>query len=140
MKILLAVDGSTHTKRMLSYLAAHDELLAPSNSYTVLTVVPPIPPHASSFLSHSMLAGYYHDEAERVLKPVLHFAEQQGWAFQSQHLVGDAGDAIAKFADEGGFDLVVLGSHGHSALANVVMGSVVSRVLAQCKTPLLIVR
>ena len=27
MKVLLAVDGSDHTKRMLSYLAAHDELL-----------------------------------------------------------------------------------------------------------------
>jgi hypothetical protein len=27
MKIVLAVDGSAYTKRMLSYIAAHDELV-----------------------------------------------------------------------------------------------------------------
>ena len=38
MHILLAVDGSTYTKRMLAYLATHSELFASSNTYTVLTV------------------------------------------------------------------------------------------------------
>lgn len=140
MKILLAVDGSTYTKHMLAYIAAHDELVAPSNEFTALTVVPPVPPHASRFLSHSVLEDYYRDEAQRVLDPVRHFAAQHGWKLQAQQLVGQAGDAIAQFAAEGRFDLVVLGSHGHSALANVVLGSVAARVLAQCKTPLLIVR
>ena len=46
MNILLAVDGSTYTKRMLAYLATHSELFATGNDYTVLTVQPQLPPRA----------------------------------------------------------------------------------------------
>ena len=35
---------------------------------------------------------------------------------------------------------IVMGSHGHSALGSLVLGSVTSRVLANCSTPVLIVR
>jgi nucleotide-binding universal stress UspA family protein len=54
--------------------------------------------------------------------------------------VGPAGASIAKLAEDGAFDLLVLGSHGHGALANLVMGSVATQVLAQCKVPVLMVR
>ena len=33
-----------------------------------------------------------------------------------------------------------MGSHGHGNLASLVMGSVAMKVMARCKTPLLIVR
>ena len=47
---------------------------------------------------------------------------------------------IAKLAEDGRFDMVVMGSHGHGAWANLVMGSVTTQVLANCKVPVLIVR
>ena len=37
MKILLAVDGSAYSKKMLAYLSTHESLLTPNNSYTVFT-------------------------------------------------------------------------------------------------------
>ena len=43
MNILLAVDGSTYTKRMLAYLATHDEPFATSNNYTVLAALNTLP-------------------------------------------------------------------------------------------------
>ena len=55
MQILLPVDGSDYTKRMLAYVAAYDELLGAAHEYTFLTVVPPIPLHAARFLDRSML-------------------------------------------------------------------------------------
>ena len=33
-----------------------------------------------------------------------------------------------------------MGSHGQSALGNLVMGSVATQVLARCKVPVLLVR
>jgi nucleotide-binding universal stress UspA family protein len=36
-------------------------------------------------------------------------------------------------------DLIVMGTHGHSALGNVVMGSVATGVLARCKAPVLLI-
>ena len=44
MKILLPVDGSAFTKKMLAYLTTHPELCATGNSYTVLPAQPPLPP------------------------------------------------------------------------------------------------
>ena len=38
MKVLLAVDGSKHTKKMLAYLEAHGQLLGGSPEYIVATV------------------------------------------------------------------------------------------------------
>jgi nucleotide-binding universal stress UspA family protein len=54
--------------------------------------------------------------------------------------VGQPGELIAKAASEGDFDLVMMGSHGHSALGNLVMGSVATQVLAHCSVPVLLVR
>jgi nucleotide-binding universal stress UspA family protein len=140
MKILLAVDGSTYTKRMLGYLAAHDELIAPTNEFTVLTAATPVPPHVTGFIDHATLQKYYLDEAEAVLKPVRAFAEQNHWKLNFVHTVGHAPDVIANAATTGKFDLLVMGSHGHSALGSLVMGSVTARVMAHCATPVLIVR
>jgi nucleotide-binding universal stress UspA family protein len=47
---------------------------------------------------------------------------------------------VADVATKGRYDLLVMGSHGHSSLANLVMGSVATKVLARCSTPALIVR
>ena len=140
MKVLLAVDGSPYTKHMLAFLAAHDELLKGDNQYTVLTVVPAVPSHAASFLTVTDVDGFYRDEAEKVLAPIRAFIAQQGWQAEFRHRWGSPGELIASEAESGRFDLLVMGSHGHSALANLVLGSVATRVLAQCKTPVLLVR
>jgi nucleotide-binding universal stress UspA family protein len=140
MKILLAVDGSAHTKHMLAYLAAHSELLGAVGGYTAFTVVPALPPHVTRFLPQGTERAYYDDQAEAVLKPVRAFAAQQGWQLEARHAIGQPGDAIAELAEAGKYDMVAMGSHGHGALAGVVMGSVATRVIARCKTPVLLIR
>jgi nucleotide-binding universal stress UspA family protein len=140
MNILLAVDGSEFTKRMLAYLGAHDELVGPKNRFTILTAVPPVPPHVTQFIGSDTLASYYAEQAEAVLQPIRRYAEQQGWEWTTRHDVGHPSDVIAKAADSGEHDLLVLGSHGHGAIKSLVLGSVASGVLARCKIPVLIVR
>jgi nucleotide-binding universal stress UspA family protein len=140
MKILLPVDGSDYTKRMLAYIAAHDELLGPGHEYTVFTAIPPIPAHAARFLDRSILDGYYRDQAEEVLGPVRKFAQQQGWKISAVHAAGHAAESIAALAENLEPDLIVMGTHGHSALGNVILGSVTTGVLARCKAPVLLIR
>lgn len=139
MKILLAVDGSASTKRMLATLAAHDEMLRGDNQYTALTVLPPIPPHAAAFLSRASIDGWYQEEAEKVLAPVQAFGKQNAWALDVRYVAGHAGDEIVALCDQGGFDMIAMGTHGHSALGNVVMGSTATRVLARSKKPVLLI-
>ncbi len=140
MNILLAVDGSDYTKRMLAYLAAHEELLASSAEFTALTVVPRVPPEVTQFIDQKTLASYYAEQAERVLHPIRRFAEQHGWKPKTCYETGHAAQVISGYAEQGRYDLVVLGSHGHAAFGSLVMGSVATAVVAHCKTPVLIVR
>ena len=77
---------------------------------------------------------------ERVLAPVAKFLMRHGIDAKSAWKVGPAGETIARFADSGKFDLLLMGSHGHGAMVNLVMGSVATQVLAHCKVPVLLVR
>lgn len=140
MKILVAVDGSPYTKRMLAYLAAHDEWLGETHQYTVVHAVPAVPPRAAAVLDKEVLKTYYQDEADKVLKTIRTFFTKQRIKAEFISKIGPAADSIAVLADKGKFDLVIMGSHGHNTLGNLVLGSVATKVMAHCKTPVLLVR
>jgi nucleotide-binding universal stress UspA family protein len=140
MKILVAVDGSKYTKRMLAYLAAHDEWLGSRHAYTVFYGVLGVPANAASFVDKKLVKGYYEAEAEAVFKPIRAFFDKQGLGASFIHKAGHPAELIAKQASDGKFDLLVMGSHGHGLLRNLLLGSVVTKVLAHCTTPVLLVR
>lgn len=140
MKILLAVDGSAYSKKMLAYLSTHESLLNTNNEYHVFTAQPALPPRARAAVGKEIVDNYHTEEAEKVLAPISKFLLRHGINAKGTWKVGPAGVSIAKMAESGKFDLIVMGSHGHSALANLVMGSVATQVLAHCKVPVLLVR
>ena len=140
MKILIAADGSSYTKKALAYLTAHDEWLGAAHDYTVLTVVTPVPPRAAAVLDKETIKNYYDVEAEKVLKPIRSFFSKRGISAECVSKVGSVADVISKTAESGRFDLLMMGSHGQGNLMNLVLGSVAHKVLANCKTPVLLVR
>lgn len=140
MKILLAVDGSAYTQKMLNYLVSHAELLAPTHEYTAVTVQSALPPRARSALAKDVLQEYYQEEFDKVLAPVCDFLAQHGVQAKGMGKVGAAGETIAGLAEQGQFDLLVMGTHGHGALGKLVMGSVSTQVLAHSSVPVLLVR
>ncbi|MDP3835435.1 MAG: universal stress protein [Hydrogenophaga sp.] len=140
MKILLAVDGSAYTKKMLAYLATHAEMFGPNNAFSLITVQLPLPPRARAAVGAEEANSYYAEEAEKVTAPVVKFLKRHGIDPKIIHKVGSPGELIAKAGDSGKFDLVMMGSHGHSALGNLVMGSVATQVLAHCGVPVMMVR
>lgn len=140
MNILLAVDGSAHTKKMLAYLVTHEELLAPSNSFTLMTVQPQLPPRARSMVGKEAVETYQREEAEKVLGPAAQFLMRHGINPKSVAKVGHAGETLCKAANTGKFELLVMGSHGHGVFGNLVMGSVATQVLSQSTVPVLLVR
>ena len=70
MKILLAVDGSPFTKRMLAYLVTHENLIRGDAQFTALTVHPALPTRARSALGKEIVETYYAEETEKVMAPV----------------------------------------------------------------------
>ena len=140
MKILLAVDGSEYSKKMLAYLTTHDSLFSRDHAYTVFTAQAALPPRAKAAVGKETVDKYYTEESEKVLAPISKFLLRHGIDAKSSWKVGPAGEAIAKLAEQGKFDLVIMGSHGHGGLVKLVMGSVATQVLAHCKVPVLLIR
>ena len=141
MKILLAVDGSAYTKKMLAYLCVHDELMGGGrNQCTLLTVMSALPPRARAALSKEMVDSYYQEESAKVLDPALKFLEQHHIAATTRLEIGPPGEVIARVAEEDKYELIVMGTHGHGSLGRLVMGSVSTQVLANCTVPVLLIR
>jgi nucleotide-binding universal stress UspA family protein len=140
MKILLAVDGSAFTKKMLAYVSTHTELFSEANDYTIFTVQTPLPPRARAAVGKEIADTFHAKDSESVLAPVAKFLARHNITAKSAWKVGPVGETIAQAATQGKFDLVVLGSHGHSALRGLLLGSVATKVIAACSVPVLIVR
>lgn len=140
MKILLAVDGSDYTNRMLSYLTTHKEWSSAGHTFTVFHVVLPVPHRAAAFAGPEIVHGYYEDDARVVLEPVRALLAKNGIEARFEHRIGHPAEEIAALAQKGQFDLVIMGSRGYGTLANLVLGSVATKVLAACTVPVLLVR
>ena len=47
---------------------------------------------------------------------------------------------ILEYAKEANIDLIVMGTHGHTGLAHVLLGSVTAKIVRQAPCPVLTVR
>lgn len=54
--------------------------------------------------------------------------------------IGQPVDEILREVENNDYDMVVMGAHGHGALADALMGSVSRRVVRRCMKPVLLVR
>lgn len=139
MKILVAVDDSACSKRMLGYLVSHESWCSAAQQWTVFYAVPPLPHRAAALADPARVEDYYASDAERVLRPVRRFLKRHGLQPDFVHKVCPPAREIARLANSGRFDLVVMGSHGRGAVGRAVLGSMVQKVLASTTTPVLVI-
>lgn len=145
MKILLAVDGSPYTAKAVNYIGAHLEWFRGATELHLLHVKAPIP---SGFALHgaravagdSAVENYYKEEARAALGPAEESLTKMNLPFKSSFVVGEVADEIKNYATANDIDLIVMGSHGHGALANMLMGSVATKILATTTVPVMIIR
>jgi nucleotide-binding universal stress UspA family protein len=140
MKVLIPVDGSDVTKRMLAYLTTHEGLLGSKPQITVLNVQMPLSLRAAQAVGAEVLDSYHHEQAEEVLDPVCKFLERHHISYKAQWKTGVPAQEILQAADKTHADLIVMGSHGHGAIGSLLLGSITQKVLASAKVPVLVVR
>jgi len=141
MHIVLPVDGSPYTARAAQVLVQHARMYREAPRITLFTVALPIgTPLARSQLSKATLDAYYRDVSAQALAPAESLLREAGLAFASHHLVGDPAQQIVAEVQRLQPDLLVMGTHGYSALKGFVLGSVASKVVAATKVAVLLVR
>lgn len=141
MNVLIAVDGSeTSLAALDAFLARSDWFSAPP-SIELVFVHPPLPyPRAVSWVGKDAAQQYYAEEADAALQPAEARLRDRGIRFERKVLIGDPAQEIARHAEASGVDMIAMGTHGHGALKNLVLGSTAVKVLACAKVPVLFPR
>jgi nucleotide-binding universal stress UspA family protein len=97
-------------------------------------------PHSSTEMAHLALATKALEAtAEDQLGRIKTELRTRGIAVQTLRLTGNAATDIVAQAEKLGVDYVVMGSHGHSALYDLVIGSTTSAVLRRSRRPVVVV-
>ncbi len=141
MKILLAVDGSASSARAVAQVAALAAELRTAPEIHLLHVHPAIPDaRVRQHVPHGDLERYYREESLPHLAAAEAALNAAGLAFTRHLHVGEAAEIIVKLATEHGCERIVMGTHGRSAVADAVLGSVSHRVLHLAPCPVLLVK
>jgi nucleotide-binding universal stress UspA family protein len=140
MKILVPVDGSKYSRAAIDFIASRTTLIGASPEVELLNVQLPVPVRAARLIGKAAVTSYYEDESRKALKGALAALKRAGLTATSGYAVGHPPDEIARRADEDEVDLVAMGSHGHGALASLLLGSVTLGVLGRTRKPLLLLR
>ena len=142
MKILLPTDGSECATRAAATLVASLPNYKELPTIEVLAVHLPVPylPRASTIISQKMIDEYYDEECAAMLAPARRVLDEAGVRYNTATRVGPIAESIAAEASAFGADTIWMGTHGRSAFANMVLGSVATRVLHLASVPELLVR
>lgn len=137
-RILVAVDFSATSQQAIRYAL----LLGPSATLTLLHVYEPpsaiegIVPGADYALDSENERRALRAEMDSLVAPL---ASKQSSRIQIMLDEGPIVDAILKRAITGNCELIVMGTHGKTALKQLLMGSVAEGVVRRAKCPVITV-
>lgn len=140
LKILIPVDGSSYSERAVKQVLE----LADSGAkleITLLNVQVPIASgHVRMFISQDEVNSYHQDEGLAALANSRALLEAAGVPYNYHIGVGRVAETIVRFAREGNFDKIVMGTHGRGGLLELLLGSVAHEVLKNATVPVLLVK
>lgn len=143
MKILVAVDDSPHSARAVRFVS---RMRWPAGSRVlVANVVTPAltPPRIGAESGVPLTIEVTEEQRERA-RELVEDAEEQlreaGIASEGRIPTGDPRDALLRLAAEERVDLMVVGSHGRTGLAKLLLGSVSSHAVTHASCNVLVVK
>ncbi|URJ48800.1 universal stress protein [Paenibacillus polymyxa] len=140
-KVLLAYDGSDASNKAL-LKAAELVKASPSSKLEVVTAfdfprifmgegLAPIP---------ASINKEYYDLAKQTTDEVKKRLAEQGVDAKVELIQGSPAEVILDYANENGFDAIVIGSRGLGGIREFVLGSVSHNVVQHARIPVLVVK
>jgi len=136
--ILLAVDGSEHSLR--SAKEAGDLARAmKSDSLRIVVAFDSIPPYLGEPNMQQAITARM-KEANAILQKAQDAVGKIPGEIHTELIEGPAAEAIINVAKTRGSTVIVMGSRGMSAIAELVLGSTSHKVVSHAPCPVLIIR
>lgn len=133
--ILLAADGSDNSIR------AAEETLNFINEETEITILNVIDPaDAKNDVLHSGPSESIINKRKEKLAKIIDIYETNNISYKIQYEHGTPNETVLAVANNGQYQLVVLGNRGLNSLQEMVMGSVSHKVAKRSEIPVMIVK
>jgi nucleotide-binding universal stress UspA family protein len=141
-RILVPTDFSKHSDNALTYAAAFAEKFGAELTLLhvvqdlslfvpeAVTISPPVAPPVEQLTAAVREALERVIDSRQLRRFTVHAEVREGSPFYE----------IVRFAKELDVDLIILGTHGHTGLAHVLLGSVAEKVVRKAPCPVLTVR
>lgn len=141
-RVLIPVDGSECALRAVSLVIDKRSRYADPDSLDihVVNVQPPLSHDISRFASHDQIVAFHRDESETQMKTAREMLDAAQAKYICHCEVGHPAEVICALADRLGCDQIVMGTHGRTALVELLLGSITLKVLHLAHIPVLLVK
>ena len=137
-KILVPLDFSEHSEKGLRWAIGMAEKWQASVLLFHVVSTPIYPPvMMETPLNLPQLQTSLREHAEQKMKEMA--TKEKNVRVESRVKIGEPFWDICRIAEEEKVDLIVMGSHGRTGLAHVLLGSVAERVVRHAPCPVLVV-
>ena len=141
MKVLFPIDGSEFALAALAKFAGMVPLFREITELVLINVQLPLPhPRALAWAGKEVVAKYYEVQSEEELAEARGRLEQSGVSYLVEKRIGDPAQEIVTLAVSEQCEMIAMGTSGRTALKNLVMGSVATKVLAASSVPVLFLK
>lgn len=140
MRILIPVDGSLSSKRVIDFLGERKSFLGPDAQIELVTVLPEVPEGFAKGFGIMAVETLYNEQAQQVLEQLEPDIASTGLKMDFKHVAGLPGVMIAQEAEDFQADLIIMGNRGLSGFKRLFLGSVSTGVLEHTTKPVLLMR
>ncbi len=140
LKLLVPVDGSENSARLIDYLIRWLGRLAEPADLHLINVQPALHGDVGLFISGEQLRSFHHDKGIQALQAARDRLDAAGLRYTFHISVGDPAEVIVQFAREQQCDEIVMGTRGLGKFASLLLGSVASKVIQLSSIPVMLIK
>lgn len=137
---VIPFDGSEHAIRALELAIREGKERQSKPQLLVLNVQLPLSADITRFIDGKTVDDFHREAGEKVLLAAEGLLEGSGLAHDRYILVGQVAHTISNFAASHACSMIVMGTHGHTTVAGLIMGSVTTRLLHETSLPVLLTK
>ena len=136
---LIPCDGSDNALRAVRYAASLAKELSDVH-LELLNVQDPLPQKVHAALSEQEIERWRAGEADLILQPARQILDANKVQYQVRTLVGSPANEIARHVHETHCDAIIMGTRGLGAVANLMIGSVATKVIHLVEVPVTLIK
>jgi nucleotide-binding universal stress UspA family protein len=140
-KLLVPFDGSESALRAVRYAIALARENGPISIHVVTAHEEPVVyGEIAVYVTRDRMVELQRQHSAAVMAPAEVLLEKASVPYTKEILVGRVAEVIARRADELGCDGIVMGTRGMTAIGNLVIGSVATKVVHVASVPVTLVK